>query len=349
MPTIPMPAPIPAKLIFKPIRIQPEFKINDYLELRFEANKTNIYVGGKLFRHCKYLLLDIPVNKIREYDELKSIDEAAERLDSSMEREKLPKSSLSPETEFWGHCSNIQAWYENNYATNLLHRNLAFPLLKALVNAGDPLAKKVFKEEIAIRFESGYLSVVLYLIKQGYLDYLNEEELNTLFESSRFLENLPKWFFEKDIPKKLVKKIEVKLGDFTASFLDEDVFFPLLEAFAKAGYPRAKKAFNDRIIREFESGYPSMVLFLINRGYLERLNSKEWDAVRASIKFFKKLPEWFFKINIPKWLFEKLSEKINDLNCPYCDTKLVESLTRKVFRGEYIRCEYCYKSFTRII
>ena len=337
----------PVEIIPKSPKIR-ELKINDYLLLKLENDRTNIYVGGKLFHHCKYLLLDIPINKIREYDELKSIDEAAERLDSSMEREKLPKSYLSPETEFWGHCSNVQAWYENHYATNLLHRNLAFPLLKTLVNAGDPLAKKVFKDEIAIRFESGYPSVVLYLIKQGYLDYLNEEELNILFESSKFLENLPNWYFESDIPKKLVKKIEVKLDDFNASFLDKDVFFPLLEAFAKAGHPLAKKAFNKKIIRKFESGSPSMVLLIINQGYLEYLNTEEWDAVKGSTKFLNNFPKWFFKIDVPKWLFKKLIVKINDLNCPYCGTKLIESLTRRVFRGISIRCEFCYTSLTRI-
>jgi small GTP-binding protein len=336
------------EIISKPLKIR-QSKINDYITLKLEKDRTNIYVGGKLFHQCKYLLLDIPIDKIREYDELNSIDEAAERLDSSMERQILPKSYLTPETEFWGHCSNIQAWYENNYTTNLLHRNLAFPLLKALVNAGDPLAEKVFKEEIAIRFESGYPSVVLYLIKQGYLDYLNEEELNILFESSKFLENLPKWFFEKDIPNKLVKKIEVKLDDFNASFLDKDVLFPLLEAFAKAGYPLAKKAFNEKIIRKFEMGNPSIVLSIINHSYLEYLNSEEWDAIIGSNKFLTNFPKWFFRINIPKWLFKKLREKINELDCPYCGTKLIESLSQRIFKRGPIRCEFCYTSLTRII
>jgi len=60
-----------------------EFKINEHLSLRLIKGKTLIYVSGKLFRHCKFLLLDIPVidggaeelllNKIN------SIDEAAEK------------------------------------------------------------------------------------------------------------------------------------------------------------------------------------------------------------------------------------------------------------------------------
>jgi len=333
--------------ISKPIKPR-EVKINDYLVLKLEKDRTNIYVGERIFQQCKYLLLDIPINKIRDSDDIESIDEAAERLDSSMERGRRDNDLIPPDTEFWGHCSNIQAWYENNYATNILHRNLAFPLLKALVKAGDPLAKKVFKEEIAVRFESGYPSVVLYLIKEGYLDYLNEEELNTLFESSKFIENLPRWFFEKNIPKRLIKKIKAKLNDYNSRLLDRDVAFPLLKALAKAGHPLAKKAFNEEIARRFESGNPSVVLFLINQGYLEYLNTEEWDAVIESTKFLNNFPKWFFTIDVPKWLFKKLIVKINDLNCPYCGTKLIESLTRRFLRGISIRCEFCYTSLTRI-
>ena len=40
------------------------------------------------------------------------------------------------------------------------HHNLAFPLLKVLTKSGDLQAKKVFREEIAKRFESGYVPVI---------------------------------------------------------------------------------------------------------------------------------------------------------------------------------------------
>jgi len=198
-------------LKFTPIRIQPEFKINPYLELRLENAKSNIYVGERLFNQCKYLLLDFPITNTKKYDKIESIDEAAEKLDSSMERGSH-KYYISPETEFWGHCLNLQAWFENNYDTRILHRNLAFPLLRALVEVGDPLAKKVFKEEIALRLESGYPSVVQHLINQDYLKYLNKEEINSLLEDRNFVKNLPKWFSDfKDIPKWLSKRIKAKL------------------------------------------------------------------------------------------------------------------------------------------
>jgi GTPase SAR1 family protein len=199
---------IPPEMLPKP----PEFKINERLTLKLEDGETNIYVNGIAFTHCKYLLFQVPVNNIREYDKLDSIDEAAEILEDSLE-EGTSYFTISPEAEFWGHCSNLQAWYEHNYDTRLLHRNLAFHLLRALSNANDPLAKKVFKEEIAKRLETGYPSVVFYLIENQFIDQLSNQELDTLFESSTFLENLEEWFFNSPyiVPEWLFHKIRNKL------------------------------------------------------------------------------------------------------------------------------------------
>ncbi len=154
-----------------------EFKINHYLKLKLEGGRTNIYVNNRRFIQCMYLLLNIPVDRIEEYDEIESIDEASVKLDRSMERNhrKVP-----PETEFWGHCSNIQAWADNEYDTRILHRNLAFPLLKALVDAGDPIAKRKFKEEIAIRYATGHPTVIRFLTQNGYLYYLTEDEFESM-------------------------------------------------------------------------------------------------------------------------------------------------------------------------
>ncbi len=132
-----------------------EFKVIEYITLKMEGNKTNIYVNGELFNQCKFLLLNIPVNKISSFDEIESIDEAVERLDRSMEGRGRKNFMIPPETEFWGHCSNLQVWAEMNYDTRILHRNLAFPLLKKLAQVGDPIAKKALKDEIAKRFLSG--------------------------------------------------------------------------------------------------------------------------------------------------------------------------------------------------
>ena len=64
-----------------------------------------------------------------------SIDRLAENLDKTLElNDSLDNQDyqINSEMEFWAHCSNIQAWAENNYDTQMLHSNLSFPLLKKL-------------------------------------------------------------------------------------------------------------------------------------------------------------------------------------------------------------------------
>lgn len=161
-----------------------DFKINDYLTLKLrDDGATVIFVNGEEFNQCIYLLLNISIDETQSLDDIESIDEAEEKLDHVLEPFEGRVEKIDPETEYWGHCSNIQAWAENNYDTRLIHRNLAFPLLKRLTEVGDPIAQKVFKEEVAKRLECGYFNVVIFLINQGYLNYLNNEELKTLFEN----------------------------------------------------------------------------------------------------------------------------------------------------------------------
>ncbi|MHA1148800.1 MAG: hypothetical protein ACTSR8_11230 [Promethearchaeota archaeon] len=168
-----------------------EFEVNEFITLKLEDNETIIYIDGQRFRQCKFLLLNILVDKITSLDAIESIDEAAERLDDSMEGSTLNRIEIPPETEFWGHCSNLQVWFENEYDTRFLHSNLAFPLLKRLTEAGDPLAKKVFKEEIAKKIESGYPPVISYLMNEmQYFDLLNEKEIKTLFENTQLIKKI---------------------------------------------------------------------------------------------------------------------------------------------------------------
>jgi len=157
-----------------------EFKINELITLKLEDNKTMIYVDHMEFKQCKYLLLDIPVEKISSFDEIESVDEAAEKLDHSEEPRKNTTSRIPPEVEFWGHCSNIQAWVENNYDTRILHSNLAFPLLRALLVLGDPIAERVVKEEVAKKLMRGTFNTIRFLILEGFFDYLSDEELETI-------------------------------------------------------------------------------------------------------------------------------------------------------------------------
>lgn len=172
-----------------------KFKINKYITLKLEEEiidekedireiRTNIYVNGERFRQCSFLLIEIPIEEITSLKEIRSIDETEEVLDTSLEEnnDNPFEYKIPPETEFWGHCSNIQVWVENNYNTRLLHRYLAFPLLKKLTEVGDLIAKRVFQEEIAKRFASCYLPVIHYLLFNDYLNFLSHEQLDVIFK-----------------------------------------------------------------------------------------------------------------------------------------------------------------------
>ncbi|MBD3312223.1 hypothetical protein GF352_02085 [archaeon] len=156
------------------------FRVNDWLELKLEGSETNIYVNGELFNQCKYLLLEIPIKAIGDYDDIGSIDEAAEWLNDDLE-EGSAGYWIKPEEEFWGHCSNLQAWVENNYDTRLLKSNLAFPLLKKLGDY-DSKAKFKFSEELIKRLNSGYEPVQEYLLKEypGYVLNLPSEHIDSV-------------------------------------------------------------------------------------------------------------------------------------------------------------------------
>jgi len=155
------------------------FRINEYIVLKLENSKTNVYIGNKFFKQCKFLLINLPVNIISTFNEIDSIDEATEKLDRSNEKGSLVEIRIPPEVEFWGHCSNMQVWAEHNYNTNLIHSNLAFPLLKKLVDEGDQNAQRVIKDEIARRLEIGFPPVFEYLVEEKFIEYLSREELIT--------------------------------------------------------------------------------------------------------------------------------------------------------------------------
>ncbi len=176
------------------------FKVNKYLTLKLEDKKTNIYINGELFNQCKYLLLNIPIEEICSFDEIDSVDEAVEKLNHYEEPREGKVQKIPAEVEFWGHCSNMQIWEENNYDTRLLHSNLAFPLLKKLTEMGDQKARKVFKEEIARRLETGSRNVVQYLTREKYTEYLNFEELESCLNNwqNKFIE----WWNNKPWDKK---------------------------------------------------------------------------------------------------------------------------------------------------
>ncbi|KKL49286.1 hypothetical protein LCGC14_2317010, partial [marine sediment metagenome] len=182
-----------------------EFIVNKYITLKLENKKTILYLNGEYFRQCMSLMLNITKNSLKSNDSinnLNSIDEIADSLKTMEDNSNNKNNKILPEQEFQAHCSNLQAWVENDYNTRILHKNIAFPLLKRLTEAGDLVAKKVFKNEIVERCSSRYPPVSNYLIKENYLNYFTTEEQVTLIKSMDIREKnlfVLAWILKKNL------------------------------------------------------------------------------------------------------------------------------------------------------
>lgn len=98
------------------------------------------------------------------------------------EFEALYDGAISAEEKFWGYCSNLQVWAENDYDTNLLYTEISIPLLKSLKDAGDPIAKRVYKKEITKQFEQRNLNTMKFCITEGFTIVFDKEELINLLK-----------------------------------------------------------------------------------------------------------------------------------------------------------------------
>lgn len=199
------------KKCYKKIKI--EYKISDLITLKLENSKTNIYINEILFQQCKYILLNFTHDTSEEYDELISIDDI---INKYSKRNETNKTILNPEEEFFGHCSNLEAWINNNYSLDVLHSSLSFPLLSRLVDSGDKKAQFFLKEEILRRIERGDEKVVTFFLIEGYLGLFSYEELELLFhlttiEHQKTLKQINKLMIRKWLIEKSEKKGHQKI------------------------------------------------------------------------------------------------------------------------------------------
>lgn len=145
-------------------------------------------------------------------------------------------------------------WAENRYNTNIIHSNLAFPLLAKLVQKGDQVAKRVFKKEVVKKLSSGFLPTILKLIYMGYTYDLDLYDYETSFEEMRkvmnqedlqlvireeseissgggYLGNYEKLALKYSLNHKelkIIKEIEFHIGRFIPHFDNDSIKGPLM-------------------------------------------------------------------------------------------------------------------------
>jgi hypothetical protein len=261
-----------------------EFYVNEYITLKLKNGKTIIYVAGERFRQCKYLLINIPTEKIGLYEEFKSIDEVAKKLDPSLEDQNQRIRNISPETEFWAHSSNLQTWYESGYNPDLLHSNIAFPLLKKLTDAGDQLSKQVFIEEITKRIITGHIRVIEFFFEENCIEYLDKNTLQFLIR-------------------------EIKEDKFNLREIYLDIRFTILERLMIVGDLESEKRFKREILEIISENDLSLINLLYLNGYINYLNRKEfWDVFGEDGKILFKLEQKVRRFEIDNKNKEKLKK-----------------------------------------
>ena len=145
-----------------------EFKVNDFLTVKLEEEKINIYVNGKFFE---------------QYQETETV---------------------FIEEQFQFICSDFKKWYEREYKDQIgLNTTLFFRLLSELAGSGDPIAAKTFslKEKIRKCILSGDLPSILSIMLDAPLSIFSIGELNEILKS--FTDIDLKAYQNKDIRKLL--------------------------------------------------------------------------------------------------------------------------------------------------
>ena len=197
-----------------------EFIVSDLITLELENTPENRSIivllnGEKFFFHPRSLYSIKLYLKMTDSKEDRFINYGDHAGEYTPEYRAFLKK-VSFEQEFWVYCSNIQAWVENNYDTELLDYCCAFPILRKLDELGDANAQKAYKKEILKGLTSTNEELITFLLEKEYFNYLDIEErkrvLLTIFEKNSYTfisdilnlnRNYPSKPFDRYMPKHL--------------------------------------------------------------------------------------------------------------------------------------------------
>ncbi len=232
-----------------------EYRINEYLTLKLIKGQTVIFIDEKPFHQCKYLLLNLTQKDFTKFDHVDSIDEAFEIYNVMDKNHEKDHSLIDPESEFIGHCSNLQAWYEHDYDLRILHSSLSIPLLKKIAFLGDKRAIFRLKESIATRLASRNYNTIIFYLNEKYLRLFSNEELEVIFED----------WLEKNVDFAFMEK--------------RRLWYPLLKELIERGITRAQKIIKKEIILYLEEENFEAYRYLLNNDFFKLLNLEHLEEL----------------------------------------------------------------------
>ncbi len=157
--------------------------ISYYIDLKWEDNKPRIYVAGKPFLYCSFLVAHVDTSnpKTKEMTIEDLADQPGARNLEGIDA--VEEGLLTAEEVMFGFASSLEGWVREGYASEALHANLSFPLLRELVKAGDPKAKPVMHAEIAKRIAFGHLGAMIAILDTC-SDELEPDEIRAMMRHS---------------------------------------------------------------------------------------------------------------------------------------------------------------------
>jgi len=297
------------------------FNVNNYLTVKLEKIISytdigmceevypRIYVKGKVFNHC-ISISTYPINPNDYFPlpiELKPIDKIV-KFSKILDPYEIENYHISPQEMFWCICSNLQVWAENKYNPQLLHSMVAEPLLKKLAQKGDPVARKIFQENIIEKFKQGHLQLALSLIENNY-DLLLEMDQKNLLS----LENNPK------LNEAIVETLKNASDKLYIDLIFPKPTFSLLQKLATRNDTIARDILKKEISKLMKLDLPRLNDYfdlyadnfntLINQGYLDDFDLKELEAI-GIFELIKKVKSEVFFEKI-RW-FEYLRKDYDD-------------------------------------
>jgi hypothetical protein len=272
-----------------------EYRINKYIKLKLIRGQTIIFLDDKPFHQCKYLLLNLTKKDFKNFDHIESIDEAFEIYNKMDKKHEIEHDLLDPESEFLGHCSNLQAWYEHDYDLRILHSSLSIPLLKKMAFLGDKKALIRLKEEIATRIASGNYNTIIFYLNEQYFPLFTTEELEAMFED---------W---------LEKKVNF-------AFMEKRrLWYPLLKELVERGITKAQKIIKKEIISFLKDDDAESYRYLLENHFFKLLALEDLEDIyeyvpRKDLVALRRLETLILKANLRKRRVSREDDDETEIN-----------------------------------
>jgi Leucine-rich repeat (LRR) protein len=293
-----------------------EYKVNEYISVKVEEVDEEDWrsgPGGKdyLVGYNQIIRTSIYVND-KWMKPWKYGDDVLEKYYPFDTYEKL--------------CIDLDQWYKTDYKSSLLPPPLAYQLLKELVEVNDPLALRVFEQEVIGGLNEGDQETKTFLEEWGYRNLLGRQNFwQELKIDTTILQDLEK------LTKKKLNILE--------SIYSRDQFKPF------AGFVIKNDKISALLLEDCNlEEFPEKITNLIGLEYLS-LENNQIEQLPGSITNLKKLKEFRISNNrfheFPNILFkvsslEKLWMVGNNLNEISNEIIVMKSLTHFSFGGNEV-------------